>query len=109
MAAIVVSFGQTWESGFGRSSKIEVGKRGMVVWVFCGEGKDSSQGSWDTWLEWNCVIVNYSSFDDQAGSVATAASAATTATGPHGSTACQGIFGFGDTAAALVNDRQVGL
>ena len=40
MAAIVVSFGQTWESGFGRSSKIEAGKRGMVVWVFCGEGKE---------------------------------------------------------------------
>ena len=42
MAAIVVSFGQTWESGFGRSSKIEVGKRGMVVWEFCGEEKKLS-------------------------------------------------------------------
>ena len=40
MAAIVVSFSQTWESGFGRSSKIEAGKRGMVVWEFCGEGKE---------------------------------------------------------------------
>ena len=44
MAAIVVSFGQTWESGFGRSSKIEAGKRGMVVWVFCGEGKRFEPG-----------------------------------------------------------------
>ena len=40
MAAIVVSFSQTWESGFGRSSKIEAGKRGMVVWELCGEGKE---------------------------------------------------------------------
>ena len=40
MAAIVVSFSQTWESGIGRSSKIEAGKRGMVVWELCGEGKE---------------------------------------------------------------------